>query len=97
MSGDGTIKVKFESVQQVEDRIHVAIKKLTDRLDRLESELNPIQASWTGDARTAYAVDKAKWDQAAADMNVVLTQIKQAVRAAHEQYVMVNKKTTALF
>ena len=97
MGEPGTVSVKFEAVASVEARIGDTLKKLTNRLHELEGELNPIQNHWTGDARAAYAGDKAKWDTAAADMNTVLGQMQKAVGDAHETYVQVNNKTKSLF
>ena len=73
------------------------LKRLQDRLTQLESDLNPIQDSWTGDARTAYQGDKTKWDTAAKEMNTVLQQLKTAVGGAHDTYTDVNRKTQSLF
>ncbi len=97
MGGTGEVKVKFEAVSGVEGRIATTLKKLEARLQQLEGELNPIHNSWTGDAKAAYAADKAKWDQASQDMNTVLAQLRKAVSDAHETYVQVNNKTKAMF
>lgn len=97
MGHDGTVKVNFESVANVESRLSTTLKKLQARLDQLDSDLAPVHNGWTGDAKAAYAVDKAKWDKAAEDMNTVLLQLQKAVSAAHEHYLQVNNKTKAMF
>ena len=97
MPNSDSVSVKFEAVSSVEARIGTTLKNLTSELSDLEGKLNPIAQGWTGDARQAYGVDKKKWDDAADDMKLVLSQMQKAVKDAHETYVEVNNKTKNLF
>lgn len=94
---DGSINVKFDDVASIEAQMATTLKKLQNRLADLESALNPIHRSWSGDAQAAYKIDKTKWDTAAREMNTVLAQLKSSVGDAHTTYTDVNRKTTSLF
>ena len=60
--------------------------KIQGSLDDLKQYLQPLVASWTGNASEQYNAHQAKWDQAAADLQQVLAAIGTAVQRAAEDY-----------
>ena len=80
------IKVQFESLATGEQGIRNNYAKLTATLDQLESDLQPMINSWSGQAQESYLQCKKQWDDAAQALSVVLNNIGQAVGKAHENY-----------
>jgi 6 kDa early secretory antigenic target len=80
------IHVQFESLAAGEQGIRNNYAKLTATLDQLESDLQPMIASWSGAAQESYLQCKRQWDEAALALSQVLNNIGQAVGQAHENY-----------
>jgi len=80
------IKVTFESLAAGQQGITKTYSALVGTLEDLETELNPMVATWTGAAQQAYHERKTQWDTAAANLSQVLNNIAQAVGHAHENY-----------
>ena len=72
-------------------------RSLQAALEGLESQLAPMVASWDGQAREAYFVQKAKWEQASAAMAQILAQMGQAVQDAHSNYSAAETSNTNLW
>lgn len=82
----GEIHVQFESLQAGEQGIRNNYAKLTATLEQLETDLRPMINTWTGSAQESYLACKKQWDDAAAALSMVLSNIGQAVGQAHENY-----------
>ena len=82
----GEIKVQFESLASGEQGIRNNYAKLTGTLDQLESDLQPMINSWTGQAQESYLQCKKQWDEAALALSQVLNNIGKAVGQANQNY-----------
>ena len=82
----GEIHVQFESLQAGQQGIQNNYAKLTATIEQLESDLQPMIASWSGAAQESYLVCKKQWDDASVALSQVLSSIGQAVGQAHENY-----------
>lgn len=82
----GEISIKFESLAAGEQGIRNNYAKLTATLDELESGLQPMLATWSGQAQESYLQCKKQWDEAAAALSQVLNNIGQAVGQANQNY-----------
>lgn len=82
----GEIHVQFESLQTGEQGIRANYAKLTATLEQLESDLQPMISTWSGQAQESYLVCKKQWDEAAMALSQVLNSIGQAVGQAHTNY-----------
>lgn len=82
----GDIHVQFESLQAGAQGIRNNYAKLTATIDQLESDLQPMIASWSGAAQESYLACKKQWDDAALVLSHVLNNIGQVVRQAHQNY-----------
>ena len=80
------IKVQFESLASGEQGIRNNYAKLTATLDQLESDLQPMINSWSGQAQESYMACKKQWDEAAQALSQVLNNIGQAVGQANQNY-----------
>jgi len=70
--GDGQIFVNYQGVNDVSQVLVDATSAIQQMLNEIEQELQPMQASWTGEARDQYAIKKQQWDAAAANMSEIL-------------------------
>lgn len=52
----------------------------------LESDLTPMIATWSGQARDLYLQKKAAWDRAAGDLSTLLAHISTLTEAAYTGY-----------
>jgi early secretory antigenic target protein ESAT-6 len=55
-------------------------------MQQLEEELDPLRASWIGEAQQAYAVAKARWDGAVDEMRDLLRSTSQQVTRSDAEY-----------
>ena len=91
------IFVNHGSVEQISQDLANGVKKIDDRLNRLESELAPLKSDWIGSAQQAYEQAKKKWDNAISEMNQLLQQTSQAVSASNQEYQAADKRGAAAF
>jgi WXG100 family type VII secretion target len=96
MNGDFTA-VTFGSMAQGESDFASAYQSLQSTLSTLESQLNSSLNQWTGDAQQAYYAAKAKWQAAAADMAMVVSQLGQTVGIANQNYTHAESVNSAMW
>ncbi len=73
------IIVKFSSLMKASEDIGKAITNMNSELEGLEKGIQPLLATWDGDAQGAYRVRQAEWTSASKDLTELLTGIKGAV------------------
>jgi early secretory antigenic target protein ESAT-6 len=83
---DGMLLVNFAALQQGATDIEKALHELQSQLSQLESDANPLVATWSGAAQQAYAERQRKWTQAADDLSNILRNIKGAVEESAQDY-----------
>lgn len=96
MTGDYTRAV-FGSLAQGEAdfaRIYAQVQQTTQTL---ESQLNASLAQWDGAAKDAYAVAKAKWQAAEANMAAVLNNLRAVAGEANVNYQGVEASNASLW
>ena len=85
MSFDG-IKVQHGHLETGAAGVMKAAKDIENRLDQLESDLNPLKADWSGNAKLAYDDAKKKWDAAMIEMTALLEQASRGVDSSNAEY-----------
>ncbi|MCT2587404.1 WXG100 family type VII secretion target [Actinophytocola gossypii] len=80
------IKVTFGGLEAASASITSNAQKVQGSLDDLKSYLQPLVATWTGEASEAYQNHQRQWDTAAADLQQVLAAIGTAVQRAADDY-----------
>lgn len=80
------LRVNHAGLDQAADDLYGAVKKIDDRMDRLESELAPLRSDWSGQAQSAYITAKAKWDAALQDMRNLLDDTSKTVTQSNAEY-----------
>ncbi len=96
MNLDG-IRVNHAALDQAAADMVQAVKDIDDRLNRLESELNPLKSDWAGGAQQAYYVAKGKWDTAIAEMRQLLQDTHVSVSNSNQGYKDADKRGAAQF
>jgi WXG100 family type VII secretion target len=86
MSGDGHIQVTFGAVNEAAMDTDAIASQIAQQLGDLKTYLAPLVASWSGEASGDFQALQAKWDASADDLNQVLRQISQSLRAAGDNY-----------
>ncbi|HLQ16039.1 MAG TPA: WXG100 family type VII secretion target [Candidatus Eisenbacteria bacterium] len=86
MSGDGHIQVTFGVVNEAAMDTDAIASQIAQQLGDLKTYLAPLVASWSGEASGDFQALQAKWDASANDLNQVLRQISQSLRAAGDNY-----------
>jgi WXG100 family type VII secretion target len=86
MGGDGHIQVTFGAVNEAAMDTDGIASQIAQQLSDLKAYLAPLVASWSGEAAGDFQALQAKWDAGANDLNQVLRQISQSLRAAGDNY-----------
>jgi WXG100 family type VII secretion target len=87
MGGDGHILVTFGAVNEAAMDTDGVASQISGQLSDLKAYLEPLVASWSGDASSEFQALQAKWDASAEDLNQVLRQISQSLRTAGDNYL----------
>ncbi|WP_205472654.1 WXG100 family type VII secretion target [Nocardioides sp. SYSU D00038] len=80
------ILVQHAGLDQAGADLHQMVKDIDDRMNRLESELQPLRHEWHGEAQNAYTAAKAKWDWAILQMRNLLDETGQTVYQSNSEY-----------
>lgn len=96
MNLDG-IRVRHGALDQAAADMYNTVKAIDDRMNRLESELEPLRSDWHGQAQNAYTVAKAKWDWAIQEMRDLLDESHQTVYQSNAEYMAADKRGAAQF
>lgn len=86
MSNDGRMLVTFAAINEAATDTDSIASQIAQQLSDLKAFLAPLVATWSGQASSDFQALQAKWDTSAGDLNQVLRQMSQALRAAGEQY-----------
>jgi WXG100 family type VII secretion target len=78
------IAVNYGAMEQAAGVIRNSSQTIESELSELGSRLDRI--AWEGQDREAYLAQRQKWEQAIADMNMLLNQIGGAVETARQGY-----------
>ena len=96
MGRDG-LRVQHDGLEQASQDLHRAVREIDARLDRLTTELEPLRASWAGQAQEAYHRAKSTWDAAIAEMVELLAETGRTVAASNEEYRAADRRGAAAF
>lgn len=96
MSAD-RIQVTFGELGNAQGSIQTTWTNISRELDDLKRYLQPLVATWSGDASTAYQAEQAKWDQSANDLNQVLNQIGVALGTSNEHFQAAERANAARY
>lgn len=92
MAGFDGIKVNHGALSQGAQDLLGAAKGIQARLDQLEGDLKPLATNWTGSARQSYDTAKARWDQAIAEMILLLQDTSTGVDSSNAEYMAADRR-----
>ena len=96
MNMDG-LRVNHAGLDQAAQDLYATVKKIDDRMNRLESELAPLRSDWSGQAQQAYTAAKAKWDAALQDMRNLLDDTSRTVSQSNAEYRAADQRGASSF
>ena len=91
------LRVQHSALDQAAADMYQTVKDIDDRMNRLESELEPLRSEWAGHAQQAYVHAKATWDRAIQEMRDLLDQSHRTVTRSNEEYQAVDRRGAARF
>lgn len=91
------IRVNHEALRTTAQNMMDTMRRIDDRLNLLESDLQPLRNDWTGDAQQAYHVAKGKWDTAIDEMQLLLKETSTSVARSQEDYAAADARGAAAF
>lgn len=91
------IRVSHEGLDRASEQLHHGVRRIDERLDRLEGELAPLRADWTGEAQQAYELARRRWEQAMREMRDVLDSTGRTVVESNAAYRAADLRGAAAF
>ena len=91
------IRVSHAGLDRAAEGLHTAVRRIDERLDRLEAELAPLRSDWTGRAQEAYLVARSRWEQAIREMQELLAATSRTVHESNEAYRAADQRGSASF
>lgn len=89
------LKVNFSALSTAAADIRTGANQLEERLVAMDRSLQPLRASWTGEAAASYEATKAKWTSAISDMKALLADIGSAVDSSGQEYQATERNNAA--
>lgn len=91
------IRVEFPALWQAAMDIDSAVGHMNTSIGELNTSLNTKLAEWAGDANSEYSIAKTNWNSAAAEIDRLLTSIKNAVNASNERMAAAEMRNATRF
>ncbi|MEU5718397.1 WXG100 family type VII secretion target [Streptomyces sp. NPDC020403] len=97
MAGDPNTKVKYESVQEMANRIRVVSRNIIKDLEEMDAALKVVTDTWDGDAHAGYVVLQGKYKGKADHMKDRLEQTAKIIENGKDSYRSTDVKASRLF
>ncbi|MGP6173924.1 WXG100 family type VII secretion target [Corynebacterium sp. A21] len=89
------IKYQFGAIETAAADINSTAGRINQLLADLKSQIQPMTSTWEGESAAAYAAAQAKWDNASAELNIILETISRTVAQGNERMSDVNRMAAA--
>ena len=83
---DGAVLVTFAAIEDAAARSGTTNRTIQTLLDDLYRRLQPMAATWTGEAAEGFQYQHRLWAQAAEDLGTVLGNISTLLLDTHDSY-----------
>jgi early secretory antigenic target protein ESAT-6 len=94
MGNTGSIRVQYAGLDAASSDIGTSAAALRGHVEQMETALQPLVATWTGEAAAFYQERQREWDAAMVELGDILTRVGVAVRTARENYEEVERRNT---
>lgn len=91
------LRVNHAALDGAAADMQATVKKMDERLDRLERELEPLRSQWTGAQQESYRVAKAAWDWAMQEMRDLLDESQKTVYQSNAEYMAADLRGAGRF
>lgn len=95
--GSDQIRVSHDGLDRAAEGLHAAVRRIDERLDRLDGELAPLRSDWTGQAQEAYLSARHRWELALREMRDLLDSTGRAVHESNSAYRAADQRGAAGF
>lgn len=90
-----SIQYGFGSLAGVAEDLQSSAARVGAELEELKSLLQPMASTWSGEAAENYALHQRKWDDAAAELNMILDSIAKTVGEGNSRMKGINDAAAA--
>ncbi|MGE7388860.1 WXG100 family type VII secretion target [Streptomyces sp. NPDC004126] len=94
---DGHTRVRYESVQQMADRIRVVSRNILKDLEEMEAAVKVVTDTWDGEAHLAYVDLQKKYHGRADNMQKQLEGVARLIERGKGDYRATDVKASRLF
>ncbi|MFF5448302.1 WXG100 family type VII secretion target [Streptomyces sp. NPDC012888] len=93
----GHMKVRYESVQEMANRLRAVSKKIVDDLTEMDQALKVVTDTWDGEAHAQYVQLQAKYKGRAEHMRDTLENVAKLIEQGKSDYRATDVKASRLF
>ncbi|GAA2966571.1 MULTISPECIES: WXG100 family type VII secretion target [Streptomycetaceae] len=94
---DPNTKVRYESVQEMANRIRVVSRNIIKDLEEMDAALKVVTDTWDGDAHAGYVTLQGKYKGKADHMKDRLEQVAKIIENGKDSYRSTDVKASRLF
>ncbi|MFE3907173.1 WXG100 family type VII secretion target [Streptomyces sp. NPDC059153] len=97
MGQDPNTKVKYESVQEIANRIRTVSQKIVNDLAEMDTALKVVTDTWDGEAHREYVNLQRKYKEKADHMKNRLEQVAKIIESGKDSYRATDLKSSRAF
>jgi 6 kDa early secretory antigenic target len=97
MADGDYVKAVFGSLSDGQAQFMAAYNGLSSTVNELDAQLRSNLSTWDGQAQEAYYQAKAVWDNAIADMGMVIQNLSSVIGTANDNYQLTETSNAAMF
>ena len=94
---DSTTRVRYESVQDMANRIRLVSRNIIKDLQEMDSALKVVTDTWEGEAHIEYVALQTKYRAKAEHMKDRLEQVARLIEQGRDGYRSTDMKAASLF
>ena len=97
MGHDPNTKVRYESVQEIANRIRTVSQKIVKDLEQMDTALKVVTDTWEGEAHSKYEDVQRKYKGKAEHMRDRLAKVAQIIENGKDSYRATDLKASRVF